>query len=1014
MISTMQDPRFHDCTRPPAAASHNHPSNNDTTMKYTAFEERRFRASVDQALHRIRQILETSRHPRLAEDEDHVYDDKYAVVDFCTNTAVAATMNALEKLGLQSSEWKQAMEWVQNKKSVTLRFEANDTCEFFKEQSVEVPMGPEYEKTTTTTPASASGSNSSFFGSASKIKTEKVKVTQQVKEYHWKVGIAWKILLFPGTSVDTALVLDSRESSTMIVTSGSNRRPPPPIPAKTAHPSMDVNCTWLFQQMNAEQACDFSILREEAKTPRRNKQTDEAVSFFQSLQRWSSLVQNFFSNRIEAMILGNHRPVDKPAIHIGGRYTLQELPQAAMNGHLVSVTSIEADGRIIVEAVSSSSGLPPTMRLRPNNLQPVSTTEAMPSQIRCDSIFLPIVPLLEEGAVLTNSDVGRLLAEQVRSIDEYTETLAKLFPPRALVKAVSIAEASIILAAQHIEQLAFQYQDSVDYVEDLLKEQLTQAIGKEVQMKDFDQFMAYHSRRLFGPSYAPTPFSYAIRRPGMYPNGILTLEGTRSKDEPVETFVRAIPGGDTNPPIVVPLNAATRVEVTGNRFLHGWVLNRFKAKPKSDYQLVGRARQFSSFMIIVGKMAGANEFSPKQAIILQNKDEVMIPILTNMLPTAKEFKDSIASLSPEQRAFAEEFRKMQLESSVFGVCVVQLKPQLEKVLGLPDGALMKEIQLTQDLLSLFVDYQIPSDILSFDGPSTATRSEKVEAVREHVTAVLAVIDASKEKQLLEEERKADMRAELSYAAAPDTLEDESSTATPKSTRARFRKSGMAPPMNAEMATFGAPMMAMATMAPPPSAPGGGYGGAPRIAAPVPAPAPIAKSSKTSRPNTPTNILPQSNELATDDDFTALPKILDTELEKYDSSVRTTILKAGPTWTRARQQNLLTPMTTSSIGTSEIESETKKAFDLLDALSRSGSLPLECAELHVVVAVSHCFSNDVMGTIVQDNVNPIEQVERTCVVVAQTVYGPAHRPSELIEDEQQVRRLTTAFPLLFAD
>ena len=58
---------------------------------------------------------------------------------------------------------------------------------------------------------------------------------------------------------------------------------------------------------------------------------------------------------------------------------------------------------------------------------------------------------------------------------------------------------------------------------------------------------------------------------------------------------------------------------------------------------------------------------------------------------------------------------MQLESSVFGVCVIQLRPQLEALLGLPRGALTKEIRLTQDLLSLFIEYQIPSDLLTFDG-----------------------------------------------------------------------------------------------------------------------------------------------------------------------------------------------------------------------------------------------------------------------------------------------------------
>ena len=55
----------------------------------------------------------------------------------------------------------------------------------------------------------------------------------------------------------------------------------------------------------------------------------------------------------------------------------------------------------------------------------------------------------------------------------------------------------------------------------------------------------------------------------------------------------------------------------------------------------------------------------------------------------QEFKDAIESLSPEQKRFATAVRSMQLESSVFGVCVVQLKPQLEALLGLDDDALTK-------------------------------------------------------------------------------------------------------------------------------------------------------------------------------------------------------------------------------------------------------------------------------------------------------------------------------------
>jgi hypothetical protein len=58
---------------------------------------------------------------------------------------------------------------------------------------------------------------------------------------------------------------------------------------------------------------------------------------------------------------------------------------------------------------------------------------------------------------------------------------------------------------------------------------------------------------------------------------------------------------------------------------------------------------------------------------------------------------------------------MQLSSTLFGLVVLQIRPQMEKLLRLPVDCLAKEIQLTQDLMKLFNTYQIPSDLLTFRG-----------------------------------------------------------------------------------------------------------------------------------------------------------------------------------------------------------------------------------------------------------------------------------------------------------
>ncbi len=72
-------------------------------------------------------------------------------------------------------------------------------------------------------------------------------------------------------------------------------------------------------------------------------------------------------------------------------------------------------------------------------------------------------------------------------------------------------------------------------------------------------------------------------------------------------------------------------------------------------------------------------------MIVRNKDEFTLPLDLETIPTPKEFKDAISSLSPEQQDFCKAFRGMQLESTLFGVAVIQIQPQLEKLLGLPEN-----------------------------------------------------------------------------------------------------------------------------------------------------------------------------------------------------------------------------------------------------------------------------------------------------------------------------------------
>ena len=143
--------------------------------------------------------------------------------------------------------------------------------------------------------------------------------------------------------------------------------------------------------------------------------------------------------------------------------------------------------------------------------------------------------------------------------------------------------------------------------------------------------------------------------------------------------------------------------------------------------------------------------------------------------------------------------------------------------------------------------------------------------------------------------------------------------------------------------------------------------------------------------------------------------MDATFEKFDSdaALRPTIIKMKNIWSRKRQDGLLSKpkMDMSFVATKQRTAKTE-AYDLLDALTRSGAMPiLTGASLHVVMATTHCFDKTLMDTLVQNNVNPIDKVERSQLIVASLIHGAKVR--ELVEDGA-VDRLAAHCPKLLAE
>jgi hypothetical protein len=183
--------------------------------------------------------------------------------------------------------------------------------------------------------------------------------------------------------------------------------------------------------------------------------------------------------------------------------------------------------------------------------------------------------------------------------------------------------------------------------------------------------MRFHARRLFRPRYEPRQLCFAVRRSADHsPEGLIRIDAAPVGDappEPIFTVSAELPASPARR-MHFALSAETRVEFGGSVHLHAWLSTRFaggaalrgSAPPPRSLALVAAARQFSSFILLVGKIASPTVFEPTAAIIVKDKDELSIPLSLTEIPSPGEFRDAIASLSPEQQRFAKAFRAMQV------------------------------------------------------------------------------------------------------------------------------------------------------------------------------------------------------------------------------------------------------------------------------------------------------------------------------------------------------------------
>lgn len=1033
-------------------------------------QEERFRRQVDSALSSVRTILENARSPQLAAEVPHTYSDKYALAELLTNTTLAAVLNALEAIGVTRKSLKKLIKWTQKGKTITLRFNSEEACVYDREETREV----ESSETSTVVKIPILGA----FTSTSKVITK-------VTEFFWKFSLTYQISAFPGTARDEEEVLQRRANATCEVVTLSKVSPRPEMNVPSP---FDVILTWLLQRINMSDGIfNFQINRSDpaCRTPRRNHEVQGAISFFLSFKTWALAIDSYLAAQL--------------GMQPKGDWDLSVL-----------WTRIFIPTHPLLEKIETSSSTSKQIEAEQSGSKSAALVSLPPHSETASPVLLP------------PADVNKFLWEQKRSMAEAFDLLSKTLPSKDDPKAqlLTTAEGSLIVLIRHIYHLLEHAMDCIDYIEEMLYSQFQSALGKSVSAADFAVYMRYHYRRLFHRAFEARPFAHSVRQGERDAEGIISIESQLSDGSiasPIITVSRKIAAGTPlAQPMRFAINAATNVEFGGHRYLHGWVNHQFSEDTGQTCTLVARARQFSSFILLVGRIASAEVFDPKAAIVIKNKDELRIPLLMETIPTPKEFRDAIESMSPEQQRFCKAYRAMQLESTLFGLVVIQIRPQLEKLLNLFPDSLTKHVMPTQTILDLFLRLQIPSDLLSFNEElhvatnlSPSTPEERLANVFQNAGAVGETVEQMQQEQLRAVEMKraeATMKELVAQRKTLRDLEDElveideahtrimRSVEKQRDTRSEMRRQDE---MMESLSSSSATSLLLSKVSrskkrfkdsaprdreieanikgPPSSGRGRKSGKANEVAAPSGKPQkqshmkvkqeeqkawggdgpqrgkegakhrhrsnagvenPFYQAASggepSESPTTPSLEPPVSDphldpqqaikqehqeqdqedavQVSEGIDFTKFPRELDAKYEQLDedSALRPTIISIGETWIKKHQKSILASPETTSLHTDLQKAETNQAFDILDALSRSGSLSVDSAELHVIIAATHCFAESLVDTVVQNNVNPIEKVERSTLIVASTLLELG--PLEFVKREHH-DRLRALFPLL---
>ena len=505
----------------------------------SSFNALQVRQEINTAVGVVRKSLDATRNPQHPADVPHTYDDKFRIVELATRAALAVQLNTLAAGFGLTPEKVQALQKARGNKTVSLRLTCSTECTFTETRTREEQSATRLEK-------------QGVFG-----KTTYQSVTT-ITEHFWDYSVQWELAAVVGTGQHTEPLL-SRSGNHTIMTRA--KEAVSPLPQRRALDALSVEITWLLDACKTSDGgsgggggVDFSIDRSDAAqchTPRRNAEVDRLLTHAAHLTT--------FCDRVKAQVERTYRD---------GYSKL--LPEGAEQPNLSVVDANVFAPVTVMLALEESNG-------EGNGADGGSGGGSAGES---------------PASLFSAADFEKILEQQSQELEARFGQIREVLPSSGVVTPL---EANVVVCAGYSMLVWRQYNNAVQAVEDMLMQQLIAAIGQRIGPADFAKYMAYHNRQLYLPEFAPRGFCYAVRRPDHYPEGVLSLEDG-ADDQPVPTTCLHREQGHT---MKFALNAATEVAFDGEHYVHSVVFHKFSNSSPPRLSLIARARQFSSFILLV-------------------------------------------------------------------------------------------------------------------------------------------------------------------------------------------------------------------------------------------------------------------------------------------------------------------------------------------------------------------------------------------------------------------------------